>query len=371
MLLIISCKSALLRHFGASGVNALAPVIDAYRTALSAKGIESDIVYLDESASTQAHGLQPSAVEPRSLAAKVREVIAALGGQGGKAVTEIFILGGPEIVPFLQVPNQIPTGTLRDPDPFILTDNHYGCAEDDNSYVCPTLPVGRLISPTSSVDSLVSNLQNAAVLHRNRPSRTGSIAIVNRRWMADSDAVAKTIGASVQTSPTYAIPPASGSDLSRRHIYVNLHGFQQEPKWCADGDKTVGLMFDVLTPQSFSGKQVAGSILFAENCYGAFVFEKNATNSCAVKAVSEGVAAFVGATGTSWGPTPFDPPGSLGNADRLAELFFEQVQQGETAGLALCNARQQYFRESVHNGEINALQYKTLLQFILLGDPTL
>src|ERR1700730_2853803 len=141
MLLIVSCKSRLLDTLGVTGVNSLAPVLLGYQDTLASKGIESQVLFLDEADSTHSLGIDPSPVEPRMLAGKLREAHRTLNGK----VSNILLLGGPEIVPFLSVPNEVPKSTVRDPDQFIITDNHYGCEKDDGRDLDPTLPVGRII----------------------------------------------------------------------------------------------------------------------------------------------------------------------------------------------------------------------------------
>jgi hypothetical protein len=83
-----------------------------------------------------------------------------------------------------------------------------------------------------------------------------------------------------------------------------------------------------------------------------------------LRLVREG-AAFVGATGLAYG-SHVTPDFVLDDADELAKVFWAAYRGG--LGRALCRARQAYLRNS-DTPLTNPFKRKTLLQFLLLGDP--
>jgi hypothetical protein len=82
--------------------------------------------------------------------------------------------------------------------------------------------------------------------------------------------------------------------------------------------------------------------------------------------VREG-AAFVGATGLAFG-SHLAPNFFLDDADALARSFWSEFTAGAELGEALRRARLDY-RDDSTTPETNPFKQKTLLQFILLGDP--
>jgi hypothetical protein len=106
--------------------------------------------------------------------------------------------------------------------------------------------------------------------------------------------------------------------------------------------------------------------VFAENCYGAQTPGRTPSNSCALSLVQQG-AAFVGATGLAFG-SHLAPNFFLDDADALARSFWSEFTSGAKLGEALRRARADYLNDP-NTPETNPFKQKTLLQFILLGDP--
>jgi hypothetical protein len=93
---------------------------------------------------------------------------------------------------------------------------------------------------------------------------------------------------------------------------------------------------------------------------------KTASTSCALRLLQQGCGAFIGATGLAFG-SHIQPDLLMENADLLAMSFFQSVS-GPSVGDALVRARQA-FQAALPTAATNAFCQKTLLQFMLLGDP--
>jgi hypothetical protein len=164
------------------------------------------------------------------------------------------------------------------------------------------------------------------------------------------------------------VAAANAVELDARFLYCNLHGFSGDPAW--KGYDDVGRRFvTALSADSFSSDFIAGSFIYTEACYGLQTAGRTPASSCALAALAAGAAAVVGATGLAFGSLPPGGPANLIDADALARGFFQAaLGPNATAGGCLQQARDA-FRSSASG--LDSFARKTLLQFQLLGDPTL
>jgi hypothetical protein len=81
--------------------------------------------------------------------------------------------------------------------------------------------------------------------------------------------------------------------------------------------------------------------------------------------LAQGATAIVGSTGLAFGTAP-GAPLNLIDADALTRGFFNAALSGGTVGHCLAQARSGFLTSS-----LDVYQQKTLLQFQLLGDPSL
>jgi hypothetical protein len=362
--LAVSSRGALENQFGADGLALIDAALADYA---DATGTPSVVVWLDDDEAMGAFGLPAIATaDAASVLMSIRSLRRLL-----PSTSSLFLIGGDTVVPYWRLPNPVDDRQI-DPDPIVYTDNPYG-ADDDGLEAClaPALPVGRLSdSSGGSAEDFAEVIAAVAGNHRHRQIRSGSAAVVNRDWARASDNVVDALPEPVDRweAPGYEITGASQADLDRRCLYFNLHGFADDPAW-QSFDPVRGQFFPVVTPESFDRDYVSGSIVFVENCYGALTIGKNADTSCALRLVQQGAAGCVGATGLAFG-SHVAPNLLIENADLLARRFFESIDGGFTLGEALVRARQA-FRGDPQTGRADVFTEKTLLQFTLLGDPSL
>lgn len=361
MNLIVSLGARLETRYGAAGRAAIA---DALTESADALG-HPIVLSLDDAEAMMRFDLAPV---PSLTAAGVLMGVRQLR-QRIPTIDGLLIVGGHEIVPHWELTNPV-TDRAIDPDPLVATDNPYGTLSDTiDSYLAPDLPVGRLVNPGAGANDLAELIRTVAGNHVRRTPRRGAIAIFNADWEAMSDAVAEQLPEPVQKKPVpgYQLTGVHRADLSHQYLYFNLHGFMNDPAW-KGFEEVRGQFFAAATPESFDAEHVSGAVAFVENCYGALTHDRSARTSCAIRLLQQGAAAVIGATGLAFG-SHLAPGLMLENGDVLAAQFFTHSTAGVTVGRALTQARRDYLGGSAGAG--NPYKQKTLLQFVLLGDPSL
>jgi len=360
MLLAVTVRKALEDRYQATGYQSIREALTAYAEAAGAV-----VVALDDADDMGGYGL-PAALggEPGSLLLALRSLRQKIG-----PLDSLLLVGGNDIVPHCQVANPV-TDRGVDGDAVVLSDNPYGTDADTlDEYLAPPLAVGRLTDfPRGSADDFVQLLNAATASRKSRTVRSRTAAaVVNLDWSDFSREAASPLPAPVEWyySPGYLMNRSRRADADREFLYFNLHGFSGVAEW-QGYDSVLERFVTAVTPDAFDQEYVSGAVVFAENCYGAQTDGRTPANCCALRLVQEG-AAFVGATGLAYG-SHLAPSFFLDDADALAQGFWTGVTNGLQLGEALRQARQQYWADS-HTPPSNPFKQKTLLQFILLGDP--
>jgi hypothetical protein len=358
MMLAVTSRKALEDRYRASGYQLIRASLNKYSAAAGAA-----LVALDDPDDMQALKLSAATgSEPGTLLLSLRAVRRRMSG-----VDSILLVGGDSIVPHWRMTNPV-TDRSIDPDEIVLSDNPYGTdTEDLEEYLAPPLAVGRLTDfPRGSPDDFVTLIEAFTAARGGRAARSRSAVVSNADWADYSRKAAAALPSQDwHLSPGYLMDQAKRADTDREFLYFNLHGFTGQADWM--GYDTVQERFvTAVTPDAFDQQYVSGAVAFAENCYGAETPGRTPQNSCALRLVREG-AAFVGATGLAFGSC-IAPNLFLDDADALARSFWSEFTSGVELGEALRRARADYRADS-STPQTNAFKQKTLLQFILLGDP--
>jgi hypothetical protein len=205
---------------------------------------------------------------------------------------------------------------------------------------------------------------------------------------ADGNDLARGIAAEVWHTPSREIlhnlhsdaklltsPPLDNQQLTSRMLsghevlYINLHGASGMPYFYGQAENSWGAATALpiaITPDHMSGATVGGTVLLSEACYGAELLGRTPENSIPLRALANGALAFVGSTVNAYGSaqTP------LLGADLLFERLTHHMAHGLPVGLALHFARLE-FAQTMYDrqGFLDDVDMKTLIEFILLGDP--
>ena len=360
MILLVTVGTALRDKYGSAGYKNVRQALDEF-----AEVADGRVVALDEPDDVNALGIPSLAArDPGSILLSIRAIRRQSSG-----VDSLLIAGGDDVIPFWKMTNPV-ADRVVDPDPVVATDNPYGTqSETLEEYLAPQLSVGRLHDyGNGNGQAFVDLIRAATSFRQERPSRTGSGVVINSDWSEFGQKAAATLPTPVDwhITPGYVINDGTASDTNRAALYFNLHGFSDQPQW-KGYDPIRGQYVTVVAPETFHGRFVSGSVVFAENCYGAQTIGRTPKNSCALQMVREG-AAFIGASGFAFG-SHLVPGMFLEDADFLAQAFFSNFWAArQSLGDALRDARQQY-RDDTHTPMSDPYKQKTLLQFVLLGDP--
>ena len=356
----------------------------------------STLIYADDPVSMASFDLKPV---PWNDAWKLKLALADLDdalGKRGARIGAILIVGGPEIVPFHNLPN--PTD---DDDTEVPSDNPY--ATRDENYFVPEWPVGRLPGGTGQDPGmLLGMLREMTNRYLTLPEKKVGWLKAGWRWLVSlfqsdhrgnrmsfgfsaevwrraSISVFHPVGdpRSLMTSPPVKIQGRKQIPITKLG-YFNLHGLADSAEWFGQRDpadsRNPGLISSPEAPDypvAIHPRDVVNSghspqLIFSEACYGANILKKTVEEALALKFLASGSQAIVGSTVISYGSIA--PP--LNAADLLGNAFWKFLRDGHPAGEALRRAKIFLARE-MHNrqGYLDGEDQKTLISFVLYGDP--
>ena len=386
---VLSSREALRRRFGADGFAAVDRRLQQYAAALRRRGVAVHICYCDDPATLHLDdgiAAAPVAAGADALRDMLRTLSGALSDHGRK-LGAVILVGGDEIVPFHRLPNPLP-----DDDITVLSDNPY--ATDDPAYTAPQRMVARLPDGNTNDPSLLfAQLDRLTAYHygsrpqsRKMPRASGqrqecdgvdlsalSAGYCAEIWKDASRAVLDALASGVllNTSPPHL---AEHLDLSvfrdRQLLYFNLHGasglpnFYGQPHAVWPGAAT--RLPVALRPDQIDASIADGALLLSEACYGAELVGRTVDDSILLRALAHGALAVVGATVNAYGSLTDQVIG----ADLLFQRMMVHLARGEPIGRALHQARLDFAQEMYRRqGFLDDVDIKTLIEFVLLGDP--
>jgi hypothetical protein len=365
------------------------------------------LFYADDETYTHHFGLQPAPYnDPWQLKLLLSDLDTALEKRGER-IGAVLIVGGPEIVPYHNLPNPV-----EDADSDVPSDNPY--ATKDSNYFISEWPVGRISGGSRNDPSVLISILND-LINRYRPGgnrfawyqrfveyiqelfkkglskKQSSYGYTAAVWRRASFAVFRSIGNPndlLISPPTHACesPETIINDvipekeittsngcllLPQAHLgYFNLHGVPDGSEWYGQSDPTLpenGPDFPVaMRPEDIQKSGCTPRLVFTEACYGANIAGKTVDDAISLKFLSSGTHAVIGSTCISYGSLA----SPLSSADLLGSVFWSLLQEGFTAGESLRRAKIHLTRE-MHNrqGFLDAEDQKTLISFVLFGDP--
>ena len=388
---IITSRSKLIAKYGQEGFDRLDRKLKEFQEALKGSDVDAQIIYVDDDASLEPFGLKPVDPEKPEMIKNLVDRLEKSLAQNQRKLSYVLIVGGDSIIPFHRLRN--PT---EDEDENVPSDNPY--ASRDADFLIPQRAIGRMPDAEGGGISFLLGQLETAIAHKHKPSqkveplgclgvllslgisvkfpqlRTSSLGLSALVWKDASAAVYEAIGdaKALLTSPpvteaVFNVNWLLGSSLS----YFNLHGAKDSENWYGQKDYSYPddypMLPVALSPKMIAEANVASSVIFSEACYGANILGKDSSSSLALRFVADGAIAFVGSTVTSYG-VPAPP---LSNADLLAVHFWQNMTNGLSAGEALMRAKQSFMNEiAERQGWLDGDDQKTLLEFVLYGDPS-
>jgi len=386
---VFTTQKGLHQKYGVETTNILEDSMRQLVTALR-KRLDwgAIMVFADEPGSMAQYGLKPVPPDdPWKLKLALVDLDDALGKRGAR-IGAVLIVGGPDVVPFHNLPN--PTD---DSDAAVPSDNPY--ATRDENYFIPEWSVGRLPGDAGSDPGLLlSTLRTMVDRHANaKPSPKNRISSMwrwffdklrTRRnkekpsfgysaevWKEVSGSIFKTIG---DPRKLFTSPP---DEVHKKRLlpptrlgYFNLHGVADSGEWFGQRDPVNGSAGPeyptALHPKDVVNGGRAPQVIFSEACYGANILEKSIDDALALKFLSSGSQAMIGSTVISYGSVT--PP--LNAADLLGKAFWKYFKEGFNSGESLRRAKITLAAEMhQRQGYLDGEDQKTLISFVLYGDP--
>jgi len=350
----------------------------------------------------------------------------------GEMIGSVLIVGGPEIVPFHFLPNPVDDTdeNVASDNPYSTRDENYFIPEwpvgrlptsqdDDGGFLLKL--IRNLFAVYSTRANQLANHQpvwwngflSLVKIILPQFSHNGrlqmSFGYTAAAWRYASFAVFRSIGeprtmlVSPQTrSPKIKPPKTPSRQYWQRGLskavsfkkaviphsltpgvsipgaklgYFNLHGLEDAVEWYGQSDLTetsIGSQKEpeypvALQPDDIgANQQTAPLVVFSEACFGAHILSKSKDQAMVFRFLEEGSLAYVGSTCVSYGAINMP----LTAADYLGSAFWQGIRQGLPAGESLCKAKISLVQEMHRrNGYLDGEDQKTLISFVLYGDP--
>jgi len=373
--LIATCRQPLVAQYGQSGFGAITAALQRLASAHRAGGVDSRIVYLDEPASEPASG-EP--MDDRARVAPIKSRLDALcrsARLAGDPVEYCLLIGGPDIVPFFEMADPTAPGAV------VLSDNPYASdgAMDDEwlDHLLPVRRVGRLPGEAGAHDPrlLLKQIENACRFHRD-PAVNGKqvFCYTAEAWEKASRSVLaglEEFRLTVTSSEPCRVSEFNSAWLEDApFLHFNLHGSDRESCWKGTGTP-VWKVRNALQPESLASYRGRGAVVFSQCCFGAYINGRSSADSIALSFLDHDARCLVGSLAVAYGADGVRRV-ELEESDVVARSFWTFVKEGIRFGDALMRAKHDLAEEmALRLGGLDEDAQKTLLSFVLYGDPTL
>ncbi|HVY06991.1 MAG TPA: C25 family cysteine peptidase [Burkholderiales bacterium] len=365
---IVTNAKALRAKYGADGFARIAAALDAMIRADAKRGLSTRVVAIDSRADMSRYG-KPVASAENARAAK--SAIDAIHDR--EQPDYIMILGASDVVPLVPLKNPVWEPGGDDDDRLVPSDLPYACdagySLDANRFVGPTRVVGRLPDLVGARDpKYLLKLLRVATGYKTLPAAAYKryFGLSTLAWRnSTSQTMTKLFGgvSDLRTAPPKG-PKWTMGELSPLAHFINCHGGHRDTQYYGQPPRKEEYP-TAHDAALLAGKIKAGTVLAAECCYGAEMYDPAKTQGQAGIAytyLGEGAYGVFGSTTIAYGP-------SSGNssADLICRYFLNAVMDGSSLGRATLEARQQFSGQYSH---LSPVDLKTLAQFYLLGDPS-
>jgi hypothetical protein len=367
---IVTNQTALVAKYGSDGTRKILSAVQGLISADKSLGLLTRLFLLDDAAAMKKVGGMPvsKATNPKQNKDAIDAMYKAL------APDYLLILGAIDIVPHQDLKNPMYSPS-NDPDRLAFGDLPYACeskySQSPQNFFGPTRVVGRLPDVTGAKDPqyLIGLLNNAAnytsVDSAPYKEYCGISAAVWEKSTAMS--LTNTFG---NATALKTVPPGAGtwppSLLRQLSHFINCHGAPHDSHFYgqpASGAQDYPIALDA---RYINGKIVRGTVVAAECCYGAQLYDPSMNNGqygIANTYLANKAYGFFGSTTIAYGP-------SEGNnaADLICQYFLQSILHGASLGRAGLEARQKF----VHTASMSEPDnIKTIAQFNLYADPSI
>jgi hypothetical protein len=375
--LIVTHRGNLLAKYGEAGVADIEDAVAKLVEADTNRGIRSQFVHLDDADEVKHY--QSKKVPRLPTAASCKRVIDKICSV--LTPDYVVLLGADDVIPHFLVPN--PTRSEDgDTDVEVPTDNPYAASPAFNaksraSYLVTDRVVGRIPDVPGAKDPamLLAYLRNSAAA---RPLDLAEFAadllVCCDAWQQAGRLCVAEIArqvADLNLAPPADTDPAFPNRYGARLQMIKCHGAPLDPHFYGQKGESFPAVLD---STSLTGKTSVGTVVGAMCCYGAAVYDPShpAAIEPGVPALAniylgQGTLGFAGSTTIAWVGVS-----EMACADLIVCRFLNNVMTGMSLGAAFLDSKQRFLADIGKNGQMpDAAEEKTLLQFVLLGDPSL
>jgi hypothetical protein len=373
--LSVTVRGALEQKYDAAALKQVDEAVKRWMAADAARGIRTVHVAVDDAAAMEALGV--SAVTGKATAGKVKRAVDALWQR--LTPDYLVLFGSHEVVPQFIVDNPSHDSN-GDDDETVPTDNPYASSRPfhrakRDSYLVPDRVVGRIPDLPGSGDPawLVNYLTTATeTTGRAASAYREAYAVCCDEWKGAGAACVRYLGE--PASPLLISPPeddaSATSHLAAPLHMIKCHGGALDPQFY--GQK--GDAYPVaLCSETLKSGLKPGTLVAAMCCYGAQVYSPDDPAAIvrgewpiASTYLRGGAPGFAGATMIAWVGVD-----QMMCADWIAAGYLKGVMGGASIGRAFLESKQDYLRWISQQGQVPGLaDEKTLIEFVLLGDPS-
>ncbi len=374
--LSITCRKALTAKYKAPALKRLDAAIAAWIKADKARGITTIHIAVDDSTAMRGYKVAPvtGTVTPNKVKKALDSLVAKLSPD------YVVLFGAGDVVPPFVVPNP---SAAEDAEATVPTDNPYASSRNFSvgtraSYLIPDRVVGRIPDVPRSGDPswVIDYLGVAASWQSSSRSKYASAMLIC------CDAWKKAGEECVRFFATGALklmisPPAADTSATIRKKHsapihmIKCHGAESDSRFYGQKGQSYP---PVLRSTSLLKRTKVGTVAGAMCCFGANVFDpddqRNVTpGDPPIPSVylRQGAYGFLGSTTTAWVGDE-----TMMCADWIVAGFLKSVLGGASLGRATLESKQDFVRWTQQQGhELDSAEEKTLLQFVLLGDPSI
>jgi hypothetical protein len=381
--LSVTVKSRLEAKYAPADLQKITDAVNGWIEADAKRGIQTVHIHVDDATEMNAQGVQP--VSGDATADNIKRAIDALWNRLTPTPHYLVLFGGDDIVPMFQAPN--PSGWEEPkPDAAVPTDNPYAThlpflpSDPTNSYIIPERAIGRIPDMVSDPDPawLLDYLETAINW---KPKVDSSYKLPYAICTAEAEDAATDFlqKALNETGLTlFVCPPDEDSSPKARdqlsaglHI-TKCHGNQGDATFwgfSTEDQSTKKHPYPAITSTTLRALLEPSTVVASMCCYGAQIFSPKDADTWPVAStyLRKGALGFVGSTMMAWVGRSV-----MGPADWIVQGYLKNVLAGDSLGCAFLGCKQDYQSHySLKDDILSSDEQKTLIEYILLGDPSI
>ena len=391
--LSVTVKSRLEKKYNPKALAKINKAVERWKSADAKRGIQTVHVHVDDS--TEMNNLGVAPVLGEATPEKIKQAIENLWNKLTPTPDYLVLFGSDDIVPMFPVPNPSFGNHMNaDTDKIVPTDNPYAThlsfsPLETCSYHIPERVIGRIpdmVSEPGAADGSGDPKWFITYLDTATNWKSKSDRFYKRPYAictADAGDAGKEFMQKTFTGPgldPLLCPPTSDAvdtpavrnKLAAGLHMIKCHGNKEDATFYGFPDAvqhTKANSCAAITSAILTKLPNAPTVVATMCCYGGQIFAPKDAYTWPVAStyLRRGALGFVGSTMMAWVGTS-----GMGPADWIVQSYLKNVLAGQSIGNALLSSKQDYHSfYSLDDNTFAAPEEKTLIEFILLGDPSI